>query len=69
MCNEEKGCVTINLKCCGNGGGEAVNAFKSGIFYQAKENTMNFRTLVGSIGYSDEIIINGIIPKLNKTLT
>lgn len=24
MCNEEKGCVTINMKCCGNGGGEAV---------------------------------------------
>lgn len=24
MCNEEKGCVTINMKCCSNGGGEAV---------------------------------------------
>lgn len=24
MYNEEKGCVTINMKCCGNGGGEAA---------------------------------------------
>lgn len=24
MCKEEKGCVTINMKCCGNGSGEAV---------------------------------------------